>query len=135
MDLLLDSSGDLDISTGTILTCEDGEEAAQRLGLAIDLNLGEFFTHGNYGLPWIENTEQSFAENIRFFLGSDFPADASANYIATTLDTYISGLSFIDTMSSEYEYNADTREFTYTYSVVTEAGEEIEFEPYIQTIS
>lgn len=135
MDLLLDSSGDLDISTGTILTCTDGEEAAQRIGMAIDLNLGEFFTHVNYGLPWIENQEETFAENIRFFLGGDFPASATANYIATTLDEYITSLGIVDTLESSYTYDSETREFTYEYTVVTKAGEEIVFEPYIQTIS
>lgn len=132
MDILLGVDGDLDLSNGGLATCTNGSEAAQRIGLAIDLNLGEFFTHANYGLPWIENPDESFSDNVRYFLGTDFSSPAS--YIATTLDKYILSLDLVDTLDSDYSFDTITREFSYTFTVETTEGETIEFPPYLQQI-
>lgn len=132
MDILLDDDGDLDLSSGGLAICTDGEEAAQRIGLALNLNLVEFFTHGNYGLPWIENQDQSFAENVKYFLGESFSSPAS--YIANTLDTYLESMSIVDTLESSYTFDASTREFTYTFYVITTEGETIYFPPFLQQI-
>lgn len=133
-DILLDeTTGDLDLSdSGGLSIAYDGYEAAQRINLAINLNLGEFFTHGNYGLPWIEDPDNTYAENVRFFLGGK--SNDAASYVAKTLDTYLESMDIIDTLTSSYEYDESTREFSYTFWVETVAGETIEFPPYLQQI-
>lgn len=132
MDFLLDpETGDLDFTNGLQFASEP-QEAAQRIDLAINLNLGEFFSHVNYGLPWIRNSEEGLPTNIRYFLGEDFPDPQS--YLKNELDKYIRNLPIVDTLESSYSMDMYTREFSYEYKVITVTGEEINFPPYLQTI-
>ncbi len=133
MDILLDSdTGDLDLSSGGLEIAGDSSEVRQRIDLAINLNLGEFFTHVNYGLPWIENTELDITTNTRYFMGEK--GSDVASYVAGQLDDYISGMTIVDEFDSEYDFDTSTREFSYSYSVVTTEGAEISFEPYLQLL-
>ncbi len=132
MDFLLDpETGDLDFTNG-LQFASPSQEAAQRIDLAINLNLGEFFSHINYGLPWIRNSEEDLPSNIRYFLGENFPDPQS--YLKNELDKYIRGLPIVDTLESSYSMNPHTRVFSYEYTVVTVEGEEINFPPYLQTL-
>ncbi len=132
MDLLLDpATGDLDLTNG-LSWVSGAKEARQRIDLAINLNLGEFFSHVNYGLPWIRNAEEDLPQNIRYFLGDNFPHPEE--FIKNELDRYILGLPLVDTLDSSAEIHLPTRKFKYTYSVVTSSGETINFPPYLQTI-
>ena len=65
MDIKLNIYGDLDLSSGGLEIATGGDEARQRIDLAINLNLGEFFTHINYGLPWIENKDEQKTARLR----------------------------------------------------------------------
>lgn len=133
-DLLLNSDGDLDLSSGDIQLATDGDEARQRIDLAINLNLGEFFTHINYGLPWIENPDEDYGDdNIRFFLGDKFPNPEA--FIKGELDRYIESLPIVDTLESSVEFDNSLRYMTYTFSVKTVEGEEIDFPPFLQQFS
>ena len=72
-DLLLDwSTKDLDIEGGLKLTTTK-QSHYQSILLGLSLNLGEFFTHTNYGLPWLKNPDLNLGTNIRYFLGNEFP--------------------------------------------------------------
>ena len=79
-------TGDIDISEGLQLVRE-GEEAAQRISLALDLNLGEWFLNINFGLPWIKNTDESFPETIQYMLGNK--RSDIKSFIDTTLTRYL----------------------------------------------
>lgn len=108
------------------------EEARQSITLAVGLNLGEFFTHVNYGLPWIKNKDETVVENIRYFLGQNFPD--TEYFITEELDRYLTSLPLVGSLKSSYSFNSQTREYVYNYSVVTTDGEEIAFPPYLQQL-
>ncbi|BAV80950.1 hypothetical protein [Vibrio phage RYC] len=127
-DFATDEFGDLKIDGGLSFV-EGSQEKAQRLNLAISINLGEFFAAVNYGLPWIENQEEEVAPTIRYFLG-DRLQDQSA-YVATQLDNYLRRIDFVDELQSSYAFDDNTREFTYNFTVVTNDGDIINFPPYI----
>lgn len=133
MDIKLDVFGDLDLSSGGLELATGGDEARQRIDLAISINLGEFFTHINYGLPWIENLEENVSDSpIRYFLGEKFPNPDI--FIKSELDRYIKSLPIVSELTSNTTYNRATRELSYTFSVITTSGEEINFPPYLQVI-
>lgn len=133
MDIKLDVYGDLDLSSGGLELATGGDEARQRIDLAISINLGEFFTHINYGLPWIENKSENVSDSpIRYFLGEKFPNPDI--FIKSELDRYIKSLPIVSELTSDTTYNRATRELSYTFSVVTTSGEEINFPPYLQVI-
>lgn len=108
------------------------DEAKQRITLALSTNLGEFFTHVNYGLPWIENTDETIIENVRYFLGQDFP-DTEA-FITEELDRYLTSLPLVASLTSSYTFDQQSRKYQYNYSVVTQEGETINFPPYLQQL-
>lgn len=55
LDLLLDDTGDLDLSTGdAILTQDDAAGIAQRLQIRLRLGLGEYALDVAAGVPWRE---------------------------------------------------------------------------------
>lgn len=130
-DLLLNTDGDLDISSGLKVT-NKRQEYLQRITLSLGLNLGEFFTHINYGLPWLKNKEVSQSENLRYFLGESFPDTES--YIKTELDSYIKKFSFVSSIQSESTFEISNRVFTYNFTITTIEGLEISFPSYITTI-
>lgn len=135
MDIKLSElTGDLDFSSGGLALATKGDEARQRIDLAINLNLGEFFSHINYGLPWIENKNEDVGrEGIRYFLGEKFPNPEI--FIKNELDRYIKSLPIVDTLSSSVNFDRANRELSYSFSVVTVEGEEIDFPPYIQQLT
>lgn len=131
-DLLLDEYGDLDMQEGLLSLTTTRQEYQQRTGLALNLNLTEFFTHINYGLPWIKNPDISLGENLRYFLGTSFPyAD---NFLYTELNNYIKNFSFVKSLESSYSFDVGTRTFTYNFTIVTVEGETITFPSYLTAI-
>lgn len=132
-DFKLDElTGDLDLTDGLQLTTSLPQEAKQRIDIALGLNLGEFFTHTNYGLPWVENRLEDFATNIRYFLGDNFPDPEF--YMKKQLDRYLASLPFIESLDSDFEFDRKSREFRYTYSAILTSGEEVTFPPYLQQL-
>lgn len=132
MDIELDPlTGDLELTNG-ITFVKGGKEARQRIELALGLNLGEFFTHLNYGLPYIRNRNLSFGQNLRYFLGDKFPD--TAGFVKGELDRYILSLPIVSSLESDYSFDNNSREFKYSFSVVTTEGEEINFPPYLQQL-
>lgn len=124
-------TGDLDITNGiSLVTGQD--EAAQRVNLALGLNLGEWFANIDQGLPWIRNNNEDFAGSIRFMLGDKFPD--SAQFITFTLDDYLSRQSFIESVSSSYTFNPSTRVYTYTVNIIGIDGVTITIKPFETTL-
>lgn len=128
-DLLLDwNTKDLDIEGGLKLTSKR-ETYYQSILLGLSLNLGEFFTHENYGLPWIKNPELDLGQNVRYFLGNNFPDPEL--FIKRELDRHLSRQPFVENVESSYEFDKGTRSMTYTARIDTIDGESIEFQPYL----
>lgn len=129
-EFLLDPvTGDLDISKGIQTIQLPDQEAAQRLKLALDLNLGEFFANKNHGLPYIKNPEETYNQNIRFMLGDKFPD--SERFVYNTITDYIEGLSFIRSVTATYTFNRKTRVMDYKPVCIYQDGTTIEFQPFI----
>ncbi|AUR92164.1 hypothetical protein NVP1170O_051 [Vibrio phage 1.170.O._10N.261.52.C3] len=128
LDLL---TGDIDWEGGLKLTTTI-EEKMQRIDMAINLNLGEFFAAVNYGLPWIRNTQENQDLNIRYFLGEK--SSDQAVFIFNQLTKYLSKIPFIVDVESDYTFDQANRVFTYNYTVETEDGDVINFPPYTQTL-
>lgn len=129
-DFKLDSFGDLDFGVdnkdGLQLHTDFGEEAAQRLGQALSLNLAEWFANVNAGLPFILNKEEGVGVGLRYFLGDKSPN--LAQFIASSLDIYIESLSFVKNLnSSSNTLDRKTRVFTYDFEVELITGEVISF--------
>ena len=55
MDLLLDSQGDLDISTGDLQLTTGGEAIAQHLRIRLQFFLGEWFLDSRIGIPFFQS--------------------------------------------------------------------------------
>lgn len=132
MDIKLTVEGDLDLTSGGLETATGGDEARQRIDLAINLNIAEFFSHINYGLPWINNPDEDIGKDLRYFLGDKLPNPDA--YIKGELDRYIKALPLVESLESESTFDRNTREFNYSFSVVTVEGEEINFPPYLQQL-
>ena len=93
-DLLLTSQKGLFFTdNGDLALTSKKEEYTQRTQIALTLNPTEFFTHINYGLPWIRNPEVDLGTNLRYFLGDAFPDPEY--FLAAELDQYIGGLDFL----------------------------------------
>lgn len=125
-------TGDLDISDGLVLTPSLEQEAQQRINIALGLNLGEFFSHVNYGLPWIKNDVEDFGKSIRYYLGDKFPDPEF--YMKKSLDRYLRSLPFIKSLTSRFEFDRSTREFKYFYTGTLQSGEEVTFPPFIEQL-
>lgn len=129
-DFLLDwETKDLDSSGGDIKLTNEREGYYQTLLLGLSLNIGEFFTHINHGLPWLKNPNISIGDNVRYFLGNDFPNPEI--FIKTELDRHILKQPFVESIDSNHKFDRNTRTFTYTVRVNTIGGESIEFKPYL----
>lgn len=129
VDLLLDwGTKDLVIEGGLKLT-SPREAYYQSILLGLSLNLGEFFTHENYGLPWIQNPDLDLGTNIRYFLGNEFPDPEM--FIKKELDKHILRQPFVESIESSYESDQGTRTMTYVAKINTVDGETIEFQPYL----
>lgn len=129
VDLLLDwETKDL-VTEGGLRLTTSRETYSQLILLGLSLNLGEFFTHINYGLPWIKNPDVSVADNVRFFLGNNFPDPEI--FIKRELDRHLSRQPFVESVESSYDFDRGTRTMTYTAQINTVDGETIEFQPYL----
>lgn len=131
-DLYIDpEKGGLFTEGGLRLTTE-AESYSQKVLMALSLNLGEFFTHINYGLPWIKNPELSVGENLRYFLGESFPN--SSEFISAELDRYLMKFPFIKSLNSDYTFKEVDREFSYNVTIHTVSGLSIKIPQYITTL-
>lgn len=129
MDFGFNENGDLDIENGlTIVSGSD--ELAQRLKVGFTINLGEFFTHINYGLPWLRGSEFE-STDLNYFLGDD---NVTTLYIVNQLDAYVESIDQVTSVTSTYSYDSSNRSLTYTPSITGEDGEIINFPAYILDI-
>lgn len=95
--------------------------AAQRLKLALDINLGEWFANIDFGVPYIKTEESEITSAQRYFFG-DSKVDLSA-FIKITLDDFIEERDYISSLeSSEYTFDPSSREWVYSYTVTTSEG-------------
>lgn len=112
--------------------CSKQEEYVQRIRLAWMLNLGEFFSHVNYGLPWIKNEEENIdiKDGLRYFLGDDrFPNPDE--FITSELNEYTENIPFVESVESTFEFDKNNRIYTYTANIITIDGEEVNIPPYL----
>lgn len=112
--------------------CSKTEEYVQRIRLAWMLNLGEFFSHANYGLPWIKNEEENLdvKDSLRYFLGDDRFPDPE-EFIAAELDEYTENIPFVESVESTFTFDKANRVYSYTANIVTVDGEEVNLPPYL----
>lgn len=120
-------TGDLDVSEGVQLV-RQGEDAAQRVSLALGLNLGEWFANIFSGLPFIRNNDEDFSESIRFMLGDKF--SDSPGFITSTLTKYLENQTFIKSVTATSEFDNRTRKYTYTADIIGVDGVEITITPF-----
>lgn len=132
IDLLLDpKTKDLVIDGGLKITTEE-DLYLQTVLLGLNLNLGEFFTHTNHGLPWIKDPNLTLGANIRYFLGSNFPSPEL--FLYRELDNFLKKLPFTKKIDSNYKFNRSTRHFEYDALIHTVSGKIVEVPKYITTI-
>ena len=130
-DLILSpTTGDLDLgennSKGFQFHKNSGDEAAQRLNQAVQINLGEWFVNVLDGLPLVRNPTENLPENLRYFFGGSIAS--SPRFVYNSLNSYIDSLPFIEELiSSEYHFDNDKRVFSYTYQAGLVEGGVIEF--------
>ena len=127
MDLVKNSDGELDYYNLRFFTKDEYiNEARQRLEQYLSINKGEWCLDILAGIPYIENPEVSFEENVRFFLGDKFPD--TPRYIKNTLDRLISQLSFIDKVEdSSYFLDKKSRKYTYKATIFGIKGAPFEY--------
>jgi hypothetical protein len=126
MDFKLDPlTGDILIREGLQLVT-GAEELAQRLTVGLTINLGEFFSHTNYGLPWLRNEELGNID-VQYFLGE---GNTTVPYIVKEIDRYILSIDQVVKVVSTYNFNKSTRTLTYTPKITGEDGEVVDFPPY-----
>lgn len=131
-DFKLDSlTGDLDFglnnSVGLQIHTNLGEESVQRINQAITLNLAEWFADTLAGLPYIINTEENVANNLRYFFGDK--NKTTPRFVFVTMNKYIKDLPFVTGLTSEFNYNASTRVLTYSPDITITDGTSITFPP------
>ncbi|CAH9012674.1 putative baseplate component [Vibrio phage 424E50-1] len=135
IDFLLDpSTKDFNLEEDNVgIKLTNAEQAYQQsIRMGLSLNLGEFFTHTNYGLPWLRNKDYTVGQGVRYFLGDNFPNPEI--FITRELDIHLKNISFVKEVTSSYEFNSSTRCYTYTFTVQVNSGEIIEFAPYKITL-
>lgn len=128
MDLALTATGDLDVVDGMSLVTGTSE-LQQNLTVGLTINLNEFFTHQNYGLPWLR--EEGNTDSIQYFLGD---SETTVQYIISEIENYIESIEKVGSVSSNYSFNKSQRELSYTPKIVSVDGDVIEFPAYILNI-
>ena len=125
VDLKIDlETGDLDFTDGLTIEKDETTIAAQRLMLALNINLGEWFANVEFGVPYIKTEESALASSQRYFMGGSKIAIKS--YIKTTLDDFIEAREYISELTdSKYEFDSSSRIYTYSYTVKTTDGTSI----------
>lgn len=128
MDFKFDeTTGDLDLSEG-LQFISGAEELQQRIEIGFTINLNEFFTHVNYGLPWLRDENNNIFPDIQYFLGEDI--QTSISYIVKQLDRYIENISQVTSVTSSYDFDSRSRTLTYSPVITGQEGEELVFPPY-----
>ena len=124
------STGDLDLSEGLkIVTGRD--DLIQRINLGLSVNLGEFFSHTNYGLPWLRNLDSEFLDT-RYFLGED--SSITVQYIVKEFDRFIESIDQIDSVTSSYTFDDNSRTLSYHPIITGNDGAVVNFPPYLQQL-
>lgn len=132
MDFRLTEDGDLDIEGGMSVVT-GVREKRQRLELALNLNLTEWFLDINRGLPFIENVNESLSDpSVQYFFDKNIP-DAPS-FITQELTRYIRKQDFVDNVESSFTFNSRTREYVYNCTILTDENEEFSIEPYVTTL-
>ena len=130
MDFGLDTrTGDL-ITDGGLTLVDGAEELAQRLKVGLTINLSEFFTHQNYGLPWLKpiNSDEN---DLQYFLGD---SATTVSYVVNSIDEWIGEIDQVVSNYSEYSFDNKTRTLTYKPYITGTSGDEIDFPPYTLTL-
>ena len=129
MDLALDpTTGDL-LVDGGLQTVTGIDEIAQRITIGLTINLNEFFTHTNYGLPWLKSEDDT--SSIQYFLGDK---GATVGYIVSSIDKFILTIDDVDSVESSYDFDNNTRSLTYIPKITISSGESFTFPPYVVEI-
>lgn len=127
MDLGLDPlTGDLIVDGGLVLVT-GADELQQRIEVGLTINLGEFFTHMNYGLPWLRNKDLGFVD-VQYFLGEE--DSTTVQYIVKEIDRYILSIDQVSDVKSTYSFDKATRELTIIPQITGQDGETADFPPY-----
>lgn len=127
MDFGLDSTtGDL-IVDGGMTTVTGSDELSQRIKVGITINIGEFFTHINYGLPWIQNPDLGTID-VQYFLGEN--DNTTVQYVVNALDNYLLSIEQVTEVTSTYDFDYTTRTLTYEPSITGEDSDTVDFPPY-----
>lgn len=125
MDFKLnETTGDLDLENGISLV-SGATELQQRLKVGLTINLKEFFTHQNYGLPWLRPEDST--DDIQYFFGD---TETTVQYVISTIEDYILSIDQVTDVSSEYSYESSSRKLTYIPTITAEDGEVLDFPPY-----
>ncbi len=133
IDFLIDPvTKDFDFTEMGLQLTNTEQSYQQAILLGLSLNLGEFFTHTNYGLPWLRNKDYSVGQGIRYFLGDNFPNPEI--FITKELDRHLKNINFVTDVVSNYTYDRSTRIYTYSFTIQVSTGETIEFTPYSITL-
>lgn len=126
MDFALDPiTGDLLVEGGLGLVT-GAEELQQQIKVGLTINLNEFFTHTNYGLPWLRD-EDSDENDVQYFLGD---SEVTVQYIVSEIEDYILSLDRVTEVTSQFSFNKSKRELTYTPYITSEEGDTLDFPPY-----
>ena len=128
MDFKLDPlTGDLSIDGGMSLVT-GAEQLQQQIKVGLTLNLGEFFTHENYGLPWLrDENDTSGTEEIQYFLGD---SETTIQYIVSEIDDYILSFDRVTDVTSSFSFNSTSRQLIYKPEISGQDGDIIDFPPY-----
>lgn len=128
-DFKLDpTTGDLIVEGGIQLIDDRYDEMAQRVSLAIGLNLGEWFIDISRGIPWIRNNEEDFSQSLTFILGNK--RIDSPRFITATITEYLEEQDFIQSVEATSTFDVKTRSYTYTATIIGNEGEEITITPF-----
>lgn len=122
-------TGDLDFGVdnakGLQLHTDEGQEAIQRIGQALSINLAEWFADISKGVPYLKNPDEDLIGSLRYLLGSKL--SESSDFIALSLSQHIEDLPFISRVESIYEYDRKTRIFLFKPKIWMISGASFEF--------
>ena len=96
MDLQLDTTGDLDVSTGDLLLISGTDQTAQRLRIKLQFFLGEWFLDQRVGIPYLDRGDGSVPNPI---LGNKQISEAAIRAIyarAISTDEAVRSLESLD---------------------------------------
>lgn len=115
MDLLLNpSTGDLEISTGSIQTVESTNEIAQQLRIRLRFFLGEWFLDTRLGVPYFQS-----------ILGKKLRGNLIEAYFRKTILT-TPGVTTLANFRQSFD--GASRQLSVTFTVTTTLGEVLVFD-------